>query len=256
MVDRRFGQLLATAALIAASACERQAPAPPPKVVPAEKPSEPAPLAKPELDRQALIVASLKALTAAALGRGDADIESELKNRKFTLRSRFGCAPAGEEKGAAGWTYDQQSRVLRVKLPADLVAQFPLAGGLLGDGYEAAAGFVLQQPWLLAPGCVPDAFEPIAAPQVAIGQFFTADDSRAQRPPATLQLTKDIEPAEVPSKGLDLVVSGRIAPLADGRSIHCGAGEGVARCVISAKVDRVAIENPMSRTTLAEWSSW
>lgn len=80
--------------------------------------------------------------------------------------------------------------------------------------------------------------------------------SRVQRPERSYEITKAVEPEDKPTKGLDLVISGQLSPLADGRVIHCAASDGPPACVIAAKFDRVAIENPANDAVLGEWSQW
>jgi hypothetical protein len=94
-----------------------------------------------------------------------------------------------------------------------------------------------------------------AQPGIVIAQLFTEGDSRVQRPQREYRLTRPINPNQQPSDGLDLVLSGRLAELADGRPIHCAAKDGAPACLVSARIDRVAIENPASGELLGEWGS-
>jgi hypothetical protein len=58
---------------------------------------------------------------------------------------------------------------------------------------------------------------------------------------------------QLPTQGLSLVVSGRLKPLPDERAIRCAAIDSPPVCIISSVIDRVAIEDPVRKATLAEW---
>ena len=62
-----------------------------------------------------------------------------------------------------------------------------------------------------------------------------------------------MKPGEVPRQGLDLLVSGRLAELADGRAVHCGVHDGAPACLVAGKIDRVAILRAGSDDVLGEW---
>jgi hypothetical protein len=218
----------------------------------------PAPVVREDtLDREAIIIAALRAATAAALGTDDSKAQAAVRGRKFALRIRFGCP--GFSSANRGWTYDEKAKVLRVNVRSDLTeAELP-ASDLLRRAYQGAVGFTLDRPWLLAPGCpVPESGFGAASSggaTLVIAQLFTDADSRVQRPERVYQLTKPVEPEERPGAGLDLVISGRLAELSDGRPIHCAARDGAPACLVAAKIDRVAIENPADGALLGEWGS-
>jgi hypothetical protein len=223
----------------------------------APKPAVPIPLPKPKLDREQLIFAALRAASAAALGQADAKAQQALKGREFEIRLRFGC-PDLPSDPSRGWTYDQTTEVLRAHISADLSAAGVPSSDLPLKGYEGAAGFTVDTPMLLSAGCPAPEFRPMrsSGPTIAIAQLFTSRDSRIQRPERSYRITKSVEPNAQPSAGLDLVLAGRLAELPDGRAIHCHAADGPPVCVVSAKFDRVAIENPMDGTVFGEWSQW
>ena len=52
------------------------------------------------------------------------------------------------------------------------------------------------------------------------------------------------------------MIGGQLAELSDGRVIHCAPSDGTPACIIGAKFDRVAIENPVSGVVLGQWSQW
>ena len=211
-------------------------------------------LAENTLDREGVMVAALHAITAVALGRDDANAQSELEGRKFEVRMRFGCP--GVANAARSFAYDQKEQVLRAKVTSDLTDQPLPISDLLYRKYEGAVGFVLGQPWLLSAGCLRRDFTGMASgqPTIVLAQLFTAEESRAQRPGSSYALTKPMKPGEVPGQGLDLVVSGRLSELADGRTIHCGARDGAPACLVAGKIDRVAVVRPGSDDVLGEWS--
>ena len=92
---------------------------------------------------------------------------------------------------------------------------------------------------------------------VGIAQFFTSADPRThRRDTRAYEATKILAEGEEPSaQGYDLVISGRLRKLADGRAIACtivGADRPPA-CVVSAEIDRVWLERPDNRKMIAEW---
>ena len=194
-------------------------------------------------------------MTDAALGRDDAAAQRQLRGRKFSVRIRFGCP--GVTNPDRSWSYDDKKQVLRVKVRSTLTSDGLPKSDLLAKDYQGVVGFALARPWLLSAGCPAPGFDAVASgePAILIAQLFTDADSRVQRPQRDYELTKAIEPNEQPGDGLDLLLSGRLAELADGRPIHCAAQAGAPACLVSARIDRVAIENPASGELLGEWGS-
>jgi len=244
------------AAMFLVPACHRE-PAQPPqhKAEPAAKPAVPAPIHDDSLGREDMIFAALHAMTDAALGHDDAEAQRALRGRKFSVRIRFGCPGADDPDRA--WAYDEKQKVLRVKVHSSLTDKALPKSDLLAAQYQGIVGFALGRPWLLSAGCPVGGFAAAAPaePAIVIAQVFTEADSRVQRPHRDYELTKPVEPNEQPSDGLDLVLSGRLAELADGRPIHCAAQAAAPACIVSARIDRVAIENPSSGELLGEWGT-
>ena len=199
----------------------------------------------------------MRALSAAALGQNDSDAQKALSGREFEVRLRFGC-PGAPADPSRSWSYDEKAQVLRARIGTDLAANGVPASDLLLKGYEGVAGFVVEKPLLLSPGCPAPQVTPVTAgePTIAVAQLFTKEDSRVQRPERTYEITKKIDPTEKPSQGLDLVLVGRLAQLSDDRPIHCGFANGPPACIIAAKFDRIAIENPADGSVFGEWSQW
>ena len=220
---------------------------------PAASAPEPVIVTENVLDREGVILATLRAATAAALGNDDRAAQKELKGRKFAVRLRFACPGISDPARTA--SYDAEQQVLRVRVQSDLTGDKLPASDLLRRDYEGAVGFTIGKPWLLAAGCPSAAFAGMASaePAIVLAQLFTAYESRAQRPVATYELTKKLKPEDAPKGGLDLVLSGRLTELSDGRPIHCAAADGPPACIVSGKIDGVAIENPESGEVLGQW---
>lgn len=212
------------------------------------------PKPEPALSRAELIVATLRALTAAAAGEDDSDSQSKLKGRRFEARIRFGCSGA-DAKAPNGWIYDSKKEVLRVRTNADIDGKSLQPSDLLTRDYEGATGFILRRPWLLTASCPIARFGALAdGPTIAIVQLFSKSDSRVQRPERKFEAVVPEAGDQLPRQGLDLVLAGRLEPLADNRPIHCAAAEGAPVCIVSSKIDRVAIEDPARDAVLAEWT--
>jgi hypothetical protein len=212
------------------------------------------PKPEPALTRAELIVAALRALTAAAAGEDDSDSQSKLKGRRFEARIRFGCSGA-DAKAPNGWVYDSKKEVLRVRANADIDGKSLEPSDLLTRDYEGATGFILRRPWLLTASCPTAQFGALAdGPTIAIVQSFSKSDSRVQRPERKFEAVVPDAGDRLPRLGLDLVLAGRLEPLADNRPIHCAAAQGAPVCIVSSKIDRVAIEDPARDAVLAEWT--
>ena len=180
--------------------------------------------------------------------------------------------------------FHQSSVRARTALYHDPLLDAPLD---LGD-FEAIEGFWIRRPWLLEAACpaAPARPEPSDASspsidedesvpaleereegdqslsppiqRIGIAHFYTANDSRTLRREhrayqATRKLAADEEPS---SDGYDLVLSGRLSRMPDGRIIVC-AGRNPSRpptCIVSVTFDRVALRRP-DGALVAEWSS-
>jgi hypothetical protein len=158
---------------------------PAPKLLPA--PERP-------LDREALLIAVVRARSAAAASTDDRAQQADMDGARFTFRIRLGCRWQTEgEGGDRTATANVEARRVELSAAPDLTLEHPLVAALAGDGFEAAEGFWIRSPWLLVPACpaadsvpamtsVPG--EAAAAPGgtgVGIAQFYTAEDSRAER---------------------------------------------------------------------------
>ena len=213
------------------------------------------PVPEPPIDREALLIAALKAAIAAATGSDDREEQAVLHGKRFVFRTRFGCAGApGSDAMRA--EYREGDQTLRFEVTPSLAPDVPLAKAFIDQGYEAAIGFVIEQPWLLTPSCAAAAPEDAAAgSRLAIAQLFTADDARTNRPPEAYKATERLEAEQPPAEGFDFVLSGRMEPLSDGRAIRCIPAAGKPACLISVTIDRAAIHEARSGDLIAEWRS-
>jgi len=239
------------------------------------------PLAEQHLDREALLLAVVRAASAAALGMDDRDAQRRLDGDPFELRLRFGCAATAgtPEKQSRHWSFDEERRVLRFRVDPDITGDGAAIEPIAGAEFEAVEGFWLRRPWLLAAACpVSRSLNPpleesqerekgqqdeleatVTEPRVGVAQFFTGADARTQRRDSrAYEATRTLTKGEAPSpQGYNLVLSGRLRKLFDGRVIACTVSnrDVPPRCIISVQFDRVWIERPDSRETYAEWGS-
>lgn len=262
------------AACLALLSCREPAKEGEPANAAAEQPVQPAPLTVAErpLDREALLLAALRAASAFSAGSDDSETQAKLDGKRFELRIRFGCANGTDE--ARGWRFDEANRTLRLRVTPDISEADPVAAEIAGEQFETVEGLWLRRPWLLTATCPADSLpaggeageaidksEPTAsgaaARMVGLAQFFSPTDSRTtrrrQRP---YEATKILEEGQAPSaKGYDFVLSGRLRALPSRRVIAClaKAPEEPPACIISVHVDRAWLERPDNRELIAEW---
>jgi hypothetical protein len=237
------------------------------------------PIADPPLDRETLLLAVMRAASAAALGEENGSVQQALDGKRFELRLRFGC-PGEELAGAYGrrWTHDQDGRIVRIRIGPEIEGDTPLVDDLAGPDIEAVEGFWIHRPWQLKAGCpappaassaegdaqasAPSPTEPTAdtaneaAPSLGIAQFFRETDARTHRRGSrAYEAAENLSEGEAPSRtGYDLIVHGRLQSLPDGRVIACrAAGMQRPACVISARFEEVSLERADTGKLLAEW---
>lgn len=279
----RLPRLFAFVSIALLGACEQSEDTAAPNGPPTTSIAEALPAVDPPLDRSALLLAVSRAASDFATGRDATARQRNLDGRLFEVGLRFGCS--GETIPTRSWSFDETSRVLRVRVEHELTIDAPEIQGLGLDGFEAIEGFWIQRPWLLDAACpaveptrdstdttasteeVDDrdeaapAAEPATAapsPRVGIAHFYTADDSRTlRRDSRAFQATRKLAAGIEPSRdGYNLVLSGRLSRMPDGRVIAC-AGRDPDRpptCVVSVTFDRVALRQPDGEL-VAEWSS-
>lgn len=256
------------------AACQREEASTPP----AAEPSKPVVVVGPPpvLTRADLLQAVDQAASDFAAGRDSGD--QWLAGRRFMIRQAFGCgAPVdpseggGIEEGIGRLVRDVRAADLKLTLtPADWTHALPSATGT--EAFEAAEGFWLPWPWLRADGCPRLAQEPgegegapaepsRPSPQsVGLAAVFDKDGSRlGRRKGRAYEIILRGEGEQVPTAdagGYRLVLEGRMAAIADGRSIHCRATQPEQRpvCVAAVRLERVAFETVEGRM-LGEWRS-
>ncbi len=235
------------------------------------------PLAEPPLDREALLLAVLRAASAAALGEDDGEVQRDLDGKRFALRLRFGCPLGAGAPATRTWSLDEARGLVRLEVGPEIERETPLAARLAGSEFEAVEGFWIRHPWLLRAGCPPAAGtagadpgpdttgEPgpretarVAGPvaQLGIAQFYTAADARTHRRDSrAYAATETLSKGQSPSaQGYDLVVEGRLQALRDGPVIACTPdGERPPSCIVSARFEQISLERADNRQLIAEW---
>ena len=241
------------------------------------------PVAEAPLDREALLLATLRAASAFAAGADDSDEQRRLAGKRFELRLRFGCGGINGADEGRGWQFEDERRTMRLKVAPDISGDDPVAAAIAGDSFETVEGFWLRRPWLLTPACpaVPAAesakVETTAKPtpesetepeaeaaaivmgrRVGIAQFFSESDSRTgRRRHRAYESTSVLAGNEQPSSsGYDFVLSGRLRALPDRRAIACvsDGSQVPPSCIVSVHVDRAWIERADNRKLIAEWT--
>ena len=241
------------------------------------------PVAEPPMDRRALLMAVAEGASAAALGQDDSDHQRDLDGKRFEIRVRFGCAAqpvakdddTGKRNAPAqarpfNVRFNSDDRTLRLRAAPDLTLDDPRIAAIAGEDVEAVEGFWMRRPWLLADGCPAepppatgeneaDATQGSSSQRVGLAQFFTEADSRtARRDNRAYEATEVLDENRMPSRtGYNLILSGRLRQLPNGRVITCYSvgTEAPPECVVAADFDRVWIEEPGSKDVIAEWSS-
>jgi len=211
---------------------------------------------QPVLDREALLVAAIRARSAAATGADDRMAQRQLYRRRFEFRIRLGCnilAPGAPDTVEA--RYDAEARRVQLRASPDLTMESQPVAEIAGEGVEAVEGFWIRNPWILSPSC---AGATAGAPEIGIAQFFTAEDPRTERRdgrPYEIAVPLP-EGATAPTAGSwDLVLRGRLRGWNSNRVILCRPRQGVGRpaCIISVELDDVSIEEVGSGRQLAYW---
>ena len=266
----------AACALLAAGCDGREAAVPVPEETEAAQALPALPVAEAALDRQDLLLAVLRAGSAAAAGESDSDVQRELAGKPFAMRMRFGC-PSEPPEETRRVSFAEEEGIVRIELAPEVDRATPLMAELVGTGAEAVEGFWIRRPWLLHAACPPAAARaPSAATdapppgadtavgpadaeneqRIAIAQFFTAEDARTHRRDSrAYQATERLAEGEAPSAaGYDLVLEGRLQRLPNGQVIVCrAASSGPPACIVSARFDQVSVERADNGELLAEW---
>ena len=233
------------------------------------------------MDRKALLLAVVQASSNASLGKIDLEAQRKLDGQRFALRLRFGCASprAEKERPLRTWRWDEKRRVQTFRIVLDFDEKSAFVQSTVSGPYEAVEGFELDRPWVLESACPPPAPAAVASdapeatdlsvsaqsspatvtgPRIGIAQFFSQSDARThRRDHRPYEASTTLAQGKLPSaSGYDLVVSGRLRRLADGRVVACKVASALAPpdCIISAQFDDVAIEQPDRGGIIANWS--
>ena len=230
------------------------------------------------LDRAAILNAVARAASAYAAGNKDLGEQRKLDGRQFQFRMRFGCDGPSSDLATKvlGWSWDTETGTLRVAARPTLGIEDALVKELAGDRFEAVEGFWIARPWLLQPACPVVRASPASAetppagtkteeeqtpalPRIGLAQFFSETDARTgRRSMRPYEAVKTGDPNQpIGRQGFDLVLSGRLKALPDGRVVACSSAtaDRPPDCVVSADFDRVWIESPESQDIIAEWSA-
>jgi hypothetical protein len=248
------------------------------------------PVPEPPMNREQLLIATLQAASAFAAGADDTKLQRSLSGQKFELRIRFGCdGPSTSSGDPYGWTFNEKTSALKVRATPALSPADPAVKAVAGQAFETVEGFWLRRPWMLAAACPsneetsspkpvqkPDAPAnaqtstktgqppkppvPVAPPSqlVGIAQFFTDTGPRTMRRSGRpYEATEKLETGQPPSGGFDLVLTGKLVALPNGRVIACTRTEAGERpaCLISVEFGTVAIERADTHEQLAQWGS-
>lgn len=274
-ISRSAGRslLLSAMFLVTVSACQQPAPEPEPPAnrqvaeaepAPRQEPFSP-PIPMPPVDREVLLLATMRAASAAAVGTDDHAEQESLAGKRFVVRERFGCAGPSAE-GPRRWTYEEGSNALRVQYEPRLVPPGPGPAQPRrqpdtdeGTDPDPAAVYSVQYPWLLTATCLaqPAGAAPVANGRVTLVQTFTEEDSRAARLPESFKAVKRIAPEQVPATGLEFVLSGRLEEGPGGRVISCSPSSPGARpdCTVHVSIDAARVEDPAQGLLIAEWGN-
>lgn len=276
--------VLAAAAL---AACQQQKTADDNKAAAEAAPGLPGvPLPQPPLNRKQLLLAAMRSASDFAAGVDDSRRQKDLAEKRFEFRIRFGCeGPVSDRADPPfGWSLNRDRRTLRVVATPMLSPEDASVEAINNERFEVVEGFWIQRPWLLSPTCPkPDqpAGDQAAEPEnataantadeaasetagdsevrtVGIAQFFTATDPRTMRRSGRpYEATTRLDEGDTPAGGFDLILTGRLKPLPDGRVIACTRSSSGERpsCLISVEFERVSIERADTREELAHWRS-
>jgi len=237
---------------------------PPPAVAPAPKIETDTPrgvLGRADLIRLAASVAD------ASAGGGEPQI-GDVDGRRFVLRLPFGCGgPAGADSNAAmRWRYDADANALRLHVAPIVWAASDWRAEAASSGGGTIEGFWISRPWTSSEDCpagesrpIVAGAEPVTLPgqTLALGQISPAREAGEEQSPRTYEAVVRVAQAQLDTtQGFRLRISGRIANLRGSGPVQCRQPAGPEQrpiCLIGAVLDEVAIENPVSATTLAVW---
>jgi len=256
----------------------------------------PAPVAAPPVERADLLDAAARAADASASGAPSPPENAGLIGRRFRLVLPFGCGGAQPPEAAnASFDYDAEAGTLRVEVRPEVWTEAGFLREIAaGRTFEAAEGLWIRRPWIRSAACparpepapaqgagdMTAAATPPAARREELGGTPPAPSSARSQPPAeTLglvelfdadaprsarrngrpyELSVKVAPGQIDlSKGLRLVVEGRLIELEAGQPIACRQPDPAERplCLIGAERTRTAITDVAGGRVLAEWTN-
>jgi len=218
------------------------------------------------LRRADLIALAHQVSDALASNRAMPATVASLAGQRFELFVPFGCSGPSAETGSQpmGWRYDAANSTLRISVtPVTWAADQWRVGSTMGTPAE---GFWIARPWSSSEQCPasgvqpgPAGADPVTLPEhtLAIAQFSTAERSALFRDGKPLELVKRVPPDMLNmSQGLRLRIIGRIdREFGPVRCVQPAGAEQRPLCVISARIDEMMIENPVSDELLGSWST-
>lgn len=243
-----FAAAIFVGTLLVLRAPEEQTPAPvAPRPLDIDPP--PLPIPSPPLTHSELSAAAVRAAQAQALSEPPPQADRELVGRRFLVRLPFGCG--GARKGELGaWSYEARRGTLTVDIQPQNWTSAGWVRQLAGaPGIDAVEGFWL--PRLIAEDCAAGAVE--TAETVGLAMFFEPNSSRVlRRGDRPYEFTGKTQPPSM--EGYRLVLAGRVAGF-DGEAARCRKDTPIDQpvCLIAVDFDQVAIEDPATGETLAEW---
>ncbi len=235
----------------------RPVPAPRPEPEAISKEPEPEPVPDAVLGRAGLLRI---AVAAADRFGGGTNVPQSMAGRRFKIRVPFGCGPLREGGRPTGWTYDEESQTLRIRVtPIDWTEAEWLAAAVPDGAVDAVEGFWLPRPWTSNERCPAGEAHPQSetGSSVAIAHFFAAESDRSeQRRGRPFEVVSKIAPDAVPKNGLQLVLEGRVANFPGGKtSTLCHSASQASRpsCLVAVEFERISVVDPGSEAELANW---
>ena len=236
---------------------------PPPDPVPIRAAPSPAtpivPVAPIDITLQRADLIRLAAAAADASTGGPA-VEEMLEGERFVIRIPFGCGTLkSEEERAFNARYTAEDQTLRISVQPKDWTEIPwVAAELERRKADRAEGFWVPRPWTRSETCPADQGDPAnPASSLGIAQVFDSESSRVgQRRGRPLEATVQLDDGADLSKGLRLILEGRVARWTMGReTVLCHASTAYERplCLVGAKLDSIAVENASNGQRLADW---
>jgi len=200
------------------------------------------------------------ASAAADASSGGPAVEEMREGERFVIRIPFGCGSLDSaDERAFSARYTAEDRTLRISVQPKDWNEIPwVAAELERRKADRAEGFWVPRPWTRSETCPADQGDPAnPASSLGIAQVFDSESSRVgQRRGRPLEATVQLDDGADLSKGLRLILEGRVARWTMGReTVLCHASTAYERplCLVGAKLDSIAVENASNGQRLADW---